>query len=71
MQFVLLCHDCLHLAQIDLASISGDQEKLRTFGEKFRRPALIDLDMRLLVTNDAMKRLTDLSQGERVGGRPI
>src|SRR5215467_11437426 len=45
MQFVLACDHGFCLSDVDLAIRAANQKQLRSFGEKFRRTALIGLKM--------------------------
>ena len=53
--------------EIDLAIGAADPEQLRAAGKKLRRAAFIRLDVRTLVTKNAVKRPAKLREGERVG----
>ena len=67
MQFGLARDYRFDFFEIDLAGGSSNQQQFGTAGEKFRRAAFVGLDVRLLVTNHAVKRLAKLGQGKGVG----
>jgi hypothetical protein len=66
-QFVLFGHDRFGLADVDLAIASAHYEQSGAFREKFRCAAFIDPNVRMFMTDNAVKRLAELCQGERVG----
>ena len=55
MQFVLACDDRFGLADVDLAVRATNQKQLRSLSEKFRCPALVGLDMRIFMTDNALE----------------
>src|SRR5216684_2428907 len=77
MQLGLPCDDRLRFANVDLvchwtdslprAVGAANQQQLRSSREKFRRAAFIGLNVRMLVADDAMKRLAKLCERECVG----
>ena len=55
MQFVLTSYDGFDLADLDLAIRATNQKQLRSFSEKFGRAALVGLNMRVFMTNNALE----------------
>src|SRR5207302_10810496 len=55
MQFVLTCYDRFGLADVELAVRATNQKQLRSFSEKFRRAALVGLNMRVCMTDNALE----------------
>ena len=71
MQFALLKKRRFHFAQIELAIGAARRQQLCAAGKELRRAALIRLDVRMLVANDAMKRSTELREGEAIRSRAV
>lgn len=71
MQFALLRHGRLGFVQVDLAVRAAEQKQLCSVGEKLGRTTFVGLDVRMPMTEDAMKRLTQLREGERIRGRAV
>ena len=55
MQFVLACDYHFGLADVDLAVRATNQKQLRSLGEKFGRAALVSLNMRVFMTDNALE----------------
>ena len=55
MQFVLSRDDRFSLANVDLPVRATNQKKLRSLGEKFRRAALVGLNVSVFMTNNALE----------------
>ena len=71
MHFRLTRNQRLRLVDVDLASVTANQKQLCAARKKFWSAAFISLNVGLLVTNNAMKRLAKLRQRERICGSPI
>jgi hypothetical protein len=71
MQFRLPRDNFLGLLDVDLTVRASNREQLRSFREKLRRAALVGLDVRVFVTDDAVERLAKLRKGERIRGRAV
>ena len=61
----------LHFAQINLAVRAAGGNQLRSASIKFTRAAFVIFDVRVLMTDDAVKGLAKLCQGERIRGRSV
>ena len=59
------------LREIDFAILAAEQEQLGPAGKEFRRAAFVCLDVCPLVAENAVERLTELGERERVGGRAV
>ena len=67
-----MTHDrCFCFLDVDLAILPADQDKFAAAREKFRRPAFVSLNVGIWMTDNAVKRLTKLSQRKRVCGRSV
>src|SRR2546425_4239475 len=69
MQLGLARDDCVRLIDVDLPFGPANHEQLGAFREKFWRAAFVGLDVCMFMTNDAVKGLAKLSEGERIRGR--
>src|SRR2546423_808895 len=61
----------LHFAQIDLAVHAARRNQLRSASVKLASAALVIFDVRVFMTDDAVKGLAKLCQGERICGRSV
>ena len=68
--FRLTRNDGRCFVDVDLAGEAANQKQLRAFGEKFRRATLVSLDVSVLVTDHAVKRLTELRECEPIRSCP-
>src|SRR5437762_10922298 len=66
MQLMLACQRGFHFLQIQLSILSSSWNQLGATGKKFAGAAFVILDVCVLVTEDAMKWLAKLGQGERI-----
>src|SRR5438105_10721620 len=56
--FRLARDDRFHFVDVDLAITAANEQQLRAAREKLRRAAFVSLDVRVLMTDDAVKWLT-------------
>src|SRR5438552_1654981 len=61
------CQGRFHFAQINLALRAARGDQFGSTGEKFARAAFVIVDVRMLVADDAVKRLAKLCQGQGIG----
>ena len=66
MQFVLACQRRFHFVQIQLSVLSSSRNQLGATCEKFAGAAFVIFNVRVLVTENAVKWLAELGQGKRV-----
>src|SRR6267378_6289644 len=71
MQFMLACQRGFHFVQIELSVLSSRRNELRATREKLARAAFVVLDVRVLVTEHAVKWLAELRHSERVRSRAV
>ena len=53
---------------VNLAALPRDADQLRTAGEEFRRAAFVVMNVRFLVAEHGLERLSQRRQGKRIGG---
>jgi hypothetical protein len=71
MDFWLMRNHIARSVDVDLAVITSNEKQLRTPREKFRRTALIGLNVRMIVTNNALKGLAQLGERKRIRSSPV
>src|SRR5438105_9679483 len=71
MQFMLACQRGFHFVQIELSVLSSRRNELRATREKLARTAFVVLNVRVLVTDHAVKWLAELRESERVRSRAV
>src|SRR4030095_2369289 len=71
MRLVLACDGRLHLADVALPIRAANQKQLRSFREKFRRAAFVGVKMGILMADNAVERLAELSERQRICRRAI
>src|SRR6266404_8369232 len=71
MQFMLARQRGFHSVQIELSILSSSWNQLGATRKKFAGAAFVILDVRVLMTEHAVKWLAELGQGERVRSRAV
>ena len=68
---MLACQRRFHFAQINLALRAARGNQFGSARVKFARAAFVIVDVRVLMADDAVKRLAKLCQRQGVGRRPV